>query len=1151
MLRGKPFYTVPVFILIISICLSAQVNWTYITVGSRPASTRPVICSDPLGNLHVAWTSDNIYGELVQYASNQYGGWGYQKQVGGSSGNQAYCPSITADRQGFGYVVFRYYGSNYEPRYVTNRNITGNYWSLVRPMSGGHFHETSIEVGSDFQTHVFAQEDTYGSNVYYQKLDVNNNVVLYNITQFYSTTIDQYDNLHFVGHNNDGLFYTKYNGSSWSTPDTIDQVEVSVYQPSITCDNSNHLHIVFGSADGLYYINNSTGIWSEPELITTGGIFPNIVADENGKAHVAWYTQVDNGGLFYTNNINGSWLSPAYVTTINEDGSSATEDAAHVESKIALDPKSNTVNIVYIDNDGSTVKVAQTSDFNLRKTYNTDITSTLTLNPAIDAPDTLSTSASGSIDMLGFTISDVSGDGLPTKINQLIVQRGAGMSVDIGFANIFSSIILTSSDGGSASGNIYCSKIFFGTLDAAWKNIPEGTSVDFTVTGTLKQPLQNVDNKTIEMKINGLYDIIIDTTGSRFAYTNQNVSSDTTLFQVIPDHYEFIGLGNDFYGENLVEEYFMQLKIVDANGAVATGVTGIDVTLSAVELDGITPTASALQSTEGLTKTFSNGIAQWMNITYPDSGQFRILTSCSALTAASDTITILPFHKKLLICQPDENMSELLNKLHIDHDFYSASNSRFPSSKNLEHYDTIFLDAPYSLAFYFDSTTIKTFLESGTAENRKSILAVGDNALGYNSNSEFANKYFGGKIQNYIQLSGSASIQGTEDDPITDNLTLTINSWYANIIAPNEALDACSVILSLPSSGDVVGVKTATENYRTVFISTNMSDLNANAQQDSLIRKIDQWFQASSTLQPQAPELADLPDIAMIEDTELKIPFADWFDYVSDEDTPDEALSWDVSQGNHLQTSMSNDSLTLTPDENYFGSDTLIITVSDGTATDSDTISVIISPVNDPPGSFSLVTPEDGWWTDYNSDSSEILFSWTLPKDIDSDSIIYTLKIYTDLYGSNTRTVTDTTIIIDYTQEMLISTNIPIYWTVTAFDFQDSTIAENAPFEFELIAPYSTESFDNLIPENYCLYPNYPNPFNPMTQIKYGLPEESHVTITLYDINGRQIRTLVEKTQAAGYYTLQWNASDFGSGIYFYQISAGNFQQVRKCVLVK
>lgn len=85
----------------------------------------------------------------------------------------------------------------------------------------------------------------------------------------------------------------------------------------------------------------------------------------------------------------------------------------------------------------------------------------------------------------------------------------------------------------------------------------------------------------------------------------------------------------------------------------------------------------------------------------------------------------------------------------------------------------------------------------------------------------------------------------------------------------------------------------------------------------------------------------------------------------------------------------------------------------------------------------------------------------------------------------------------------------------------------------------------------YCLFTNYPNPFNPSTTFSYQLPRESTVSLSVYDVSGRLVETIVNTTQSAGAYSLQWNAGHYSSGIYFYQLQAGEFQQVKKCLLIK
>ena len=100
----------------------------------------------------------------------------------------------------------------------------------------------------------------------------------------------------------------------------------------------------------------------------------------------------------------------------------------------------------------------------------------------------------------------------------------------------------------------------------------------------------------------------------------------------------------------------------------------------------------------------------------------------------------------------------------------------------------------------------------------------------------------------------------------------------------------------------------------------------------------------------------------------------------------------------------------------------------------------------------------------------------------------------------------------------------------------------------------STES--NFIPSQYILYQNHPNPFNPVTTLRYDLPEDALVSIDIYDLMGRNIRSLVNSNQSAGYRSIQWNATNnlgesVSAGMYIYTIQAGEFRQTKKMVLLK
>jgi len=95
-----------------------------------------------------------------------------------------------------------------------------------------------------------------------------------------------------------------------------------------------------------------------------------------------------------------------------------------------------------------------------------------------------------------------------------------------------------------------------------------------------------------------------------------------------------------------------------------------------------------------------------------------------------------------------------------------------------------------------------------------------------------------------------------------------------------------------------------------------------------------------------------------------------------------------------------------------------------------------------------------------------------------------------------------------------------------------------------------TASADAL-PTKYSLGQNYPNPFNPSTQISYNVPARSHVTLTVFNILGVKVATLVDADKAAGKYNVVFDASNLTSGVYFYRLQSGNFLQTKKMVLLK
>jgi len=95
------------------------------------------------------------------------------------------------------------------------------------------------------------------------------------------------------------------------------------------------------------------------------------------------------------------------------------------------------------------------------------------------------------------------------------------------------------------------------------------------------------------------------------------------------------------------------------------------------------------------------------------------------------------------------------------------------------------------------------------------------------------------------------------------------------------------------------------------------------------------------------------------------------------------------------------------------------------------------------------------------------------------------------------------------------------------------------------------ETGEEQIPKEYTLYQNYPNPFNPATTIKYDLPNAGDISLIIYDILGRRVKTLVNERQQAGKYEVRFDASNLASGVYIYQLITEEYVNAKKMILLK
>ncbi|NOS86301.1 MAG: T9SS type A sorting domain-containing protein, partial [Ignavibacteria bacterium] len=136
----------------------------------------------------------------------------------------------------------------------------------------------------------------------------------------------------------------------------------------------------------------------------------------------------------------------------------------------------------------------------------------------------------------------------------------------------------------------------------------------------------------------------------------------------------------------------------------------------------------------------------------------------------------------------------------------------------------------------------------------------------------------------------------------------------------------------------------------------------------------------------------------------------------------------------------------------------------------------------------------------------------------------------------------------------VLQPNTKYYWRARASSFM-GTGAWSEVWVFNTGSGSSAQTgitqIGSEIPVEYKLYNNYPNPFNPVTSLRFDLPSDNFVKLAVYDILGREIKILVNSELKSGFHTVDFEASDLPSGIYFYTISTTGFTDTKKMILLK
>ncbi len=304
------------------------------------------------------------------------------------------------------------------------------------------------------------------------------------------------------------------------------------------------------------------------------------------------------------------------------------------------------------------------------------------------------------------------------------------------------------------------------------------------------------------------------------------------------------------------------------------------------------------------------------------------------------------------------------------------------------------------------------------------------------------------------------------------------------------------------------------------------------------------------------PTIAPVDDISIPEDGTGSIVLN-----VSDTDSDDLLYNF-YSNLPIFEFNLIEDSLFISPLLNWNGQANLTVFVSDGENSDNISLGITVTPVNDPPSEFDLISPTvvDTFEVNISTDET-IPFTWASSNDVDSD-VTYKLTVTLDypgnVYTQDYQNITDSSTSISTYEYAAFMTDLNLsLWNI---DY----IVESTDEEFTVISQEGVFVFQNtslsidrkIIPEAFVLHQNYPNPFNPITSISFSTPTKQMIRIEIFDLHGRLINTIYEGIATPGEHTVRWDGTNsyhnsIPSGVYFYRLTSENYFKTRKMLFLK
>jgi len=385
---------------------------------------------------------------------------------------------------------------------------------------------------------------------------------------------------------------------------------------------------------------------------------------------------------------------------------------------------------------------------------------------------------------------------------------------------------------------------------------------------------------------------------------------------------------------------------------------------------------------------------------------------------------------------------------------------------------------------------------------------------------------------------------GIQDDTRTIGLTVAYNTLYIHNEMAVE-FHAPLVWLSVdPNQGSV-----ASGDSIFCAVTANALLLNPGQYNGTLRLTSNDALQPSVDLPVtlnvtsggnEPPTVLDIPDQSVNEGGAFQTIALD--DFVTDPVYPPEEIVWSTFGAVDLVVTIVNRVATITiPNENWFGDETITFRATNPlNLWDSDAAAFEVLSVNDPP----IIEPPLPNVT-FRNDSSATMTLDDHASDVEDPDSLLTWSVSGNI---SVIIVIDASHVATFTSEPGFVGHENVIFTL--HDTEGATTSDTISVTVEPSSDVESNTSE-VIPSDYSLSQNYPNPFNPSTTIKFGLPQTTEVKLTVYNVLGQEVASLVNGVLPAGFHQTVFEAAGLSSGLYFLSISTPDFRAVRKMALMR